>query len=128
VYKAGKGNIGEVRVGTVYYNRGVIEAVIFAEAVHIAIKQFGLPVTGEKVRWGYEHLNITEARLGELGITGMIPPVKTTPEDHGGVSSAYFQRWNGKSWDRIPGLWQPYSDLVWDQIKKSAAQYREQKR
>ena len=128
VYKTSKGNIGEARVGTVYYNRGVIEGMVFAEAVHNAIKQFGQPVTGEKVRWGLEHLNMTDARLRELGAVGLIPPVKTTPEDHGGVSSAYFQRWNGKAWDRIPGLWQPYSDLVWDQIKKSAATYREQKR
>jgi branched-chain amino acid transport system substrate-binding protein len=128
VYKANKGNIGEARVGTVYYNRGVIEAMVYAEAVHNAIKQFGQPVAGEKVRWGLEHLNFTDARLRELGATGLIPTVKTTPEDHGGVSSAYFQRWNGKGWDRIPGLWQPYGDLVWDQIRKSAAQYREQKR
>ena len=128
VYKGAKGNIGEVRVGTVYYNRGVIEALVLAEAIHNAVKQFGPPVTGEKVRWGLEHLNITEARLRELGAVGLIPPVKTTPEDHGGVSSAYFQRWNGKAWDRIPGLWQPYGDLVWEQIRKSAAQYREQKR
>jgi len=128
VYKSGKGNIAEARVGTVYYNRGVIEGMIFTEAVHNAVKQFGLPVTGEKVRWGLEHLNFSEARLRELGAAGLIPPVKTTPEDHGGVSSAYFQRWNGKEWVRIPGLWQPYSDMVWDQIRKSAAQYREQKR
>ncbi len=127
VYKNGKGNIDEARVGSVYYNRGIIEGVIFAEAVHNAIKQFGLPVTGEKVRWGYEHLNLTEARLHELGITGMIPPVQLTPEDHGGVSSAYFQRWDGQKWVRIPGLWQPYADLVRAQIAKSAAEYRNQK-
>ena len=128
VYKDGKGNIDEARVGTVYYNRGVIEAAIFAEAVHNGIKQFGLPVTGEKVRWGLEHLNFTETRLHQLGLTGLIPPVQTTPDDHGGVSSAYFQRWDGRAWVRIPGLWQPYSDLVRAQIAKSAAEYRQQKR
>jgi branched-chain amino acid transport system substrate-binding protein len=128
VYKAGKGNIEEARVGTVYYNRGVIEAVIFAEAVHNGIKQFGLPVTGDKLRWGLEHLNLTEARLHELGLAGMIPSVQLTPEDHGGVSPAYFQRWDGKEWVRIPGLWQPYSDLVRAQIAKSAAEYSQQKR
>jgi branched-chain amino acid transport system substrate-binding protein len=124
VQKTGKGNIDEARVGSVYYNRGVIEAAIFAEAVHISVKQFGLPVTGTKVRWGYEHLNLTEARLRDLGLTGLIPPVQLTPEDHGGVSSAYFQRWDGKEWVRIPGLWQPYADLVRAQIEKSAAEYR----
>jgi len=128
VYKAGKGNIDEARVGTVYYNRGVIEAAIYAEAVHNGIKQFGLPVNGSKVRWGLEHLNFTEDRLRQLGLTGLIPPVQTTPEDHGGVSSAYFQRWDGKAWVRIPGLWQPYADLVRAQIQKSAADYRQQKR
>jgi branched-chain amino acid transport system substrate-binding protein len=125
VYKSGKGNIDEARVGTVYYNRGVIEAAIFAEAVHNGIKQFGLPVTGTKVQWGLAHLNLNEARLHELGLTGLIPPVQTTPDDHGGVSSAYFQRWDGKEWVRIPGLWQPYADLVRAQIAKSAAEYRQ---
>ncbi|HLW46415.1 MAG TPA: ABC transporter substrate-binding protein [bacterium] len=127
VYKAGKGNIDEARVGTVYYNRGIIEAAVFAEAVHNGVKQFGLPVTGAKVRWGLEHLNFSDARLRELGLTGLIPPVQLTPDDHGGVSSAYFQRWDGTAWVRIPGLWQPYADLVRAQITKSAEEYRQQK-
>jgi branched-chain amino acid transport system substrate-binding protein len=127
VYKSGKGNFDEARVGEVYYNRGVIEAAVFAEAVHNGVKQFGLPVTGAKVRWGLEHLNFTEARLRELGLTGLIPPIQLTPDDHGGVSSAYFQRWDGKAWVRLPGLWQPYVDLVRAQIAKSAEEYRQQK-
>lgn len=124
VYKNGKGNIDEARVGTVYYNRGVIEAAVLAEAVHISLRVFGQPVTGERVQYGLAHLNLTEARLKELGLTGLIPPVQTTPEDHGGVSSAYFQRWDGNAWVRIPGLWQPYADVVRAQIAKSAAEYR----
>jgi branched-chain amino acid transport system substrate-binding protein len=126
VYKSGKGNIEEARVGTVYYNRGVIQGIIITEAIHNAIKQFGLPVTGERVRWGLEHLDITEARIRELGAWGMMPTVKTSPEDHGGVSGAYFQRWDGKAWQRIPGFWPPDADLVWEQIRESAAKYREQ--
>jgi branched-chain amino acid transport system substrate-binding protein len=45
-------------------------------------------VTGEQVRWGFENLNLDEARLEELGFEGVIRPVKTTCEDHMGSSWA----------------------------------------
>jgi branched-chain amino acid transport system substrate-binding protein len=126
VYRAGKGNIDEARVGTVYYNRGVVQGILITEAMRGAIKRFGLPLTGEKVRWALEHLDITDARLQELGAQGLMPPIKTTPEDHGGVSGAYFQRWDGRAWQRIPGFWQPDADLVWQLVRESAARYRQQ--
>lgn len=127
VYKAGKGNIAEERVGTVYYDRGVVWMIVITEAMQNAIQKFGLPVTGDKMRWGLEHLNITEARLREIGALNLMPTVVTSPEDHGGVTPAYFQRWDGKEWVRIPGLWQPYADLVWELVRQSAAQFRQQK-
>ena len=128
VYKSGKGNIDESRVGTIYYNRGVVQGIVYVEAARAALKQFGAPLTGEKMRWGLEHLTISEARLQELGATHLMPPVALTPENHGGVSGAYFQRWDGQAWQRIPGYWQPDADLVWELIRASAAQFREQKR
>ena len=128
VYKSGKGNIDESRVGTIYYNRGVVQGIVYVEAARAALKQFGAPLTGEKMRWGLEHLTISEARLQELGAAHLMPPVALTPENHGGVSGAYFQRWDGQAWQRIPGYWQPDADLVWELIRASAAQFREQKR
>ena len=39
-------------------------------------------VTAEDVRRGLENLDITEARLAELGLTGFMPPIKITCADH----------------------------------------------
>ena len=48
-----------------------------AEAIRIAQKHFNTSkVNAEQVRWGLENLNITEARLEELGMKGMGYPIK----------------------------------------------------
>ncbi len=50
-----------------------------------AMAKFGnKPLTGEQVRWGFEHLNLTEQRLDQLGMKGFTHPVKVTCEDHEG--------------------------------------------
>mgnify|MGYP003693993965 CR=1 FL=1 len=36
------------------------------------------PLTGEQVRWGIENLNLSDARLKELGFEGMLKPIKIT--------------------------------------------------
>ncbi len=128
VHGTGKGNIETARVGTIYYNRGVVDAIIITEAIGDAIRRDGLPVTGSKVRAALERLNIDEARLRQLGAAGLLPVVKLSPENHGGVQGAWFQRWDGKEWKRLPGFWAPYEDVVWDLIRASAAKYREEKK
>jgi branched-chain amino acid transport system substrate-binding protein len=48
-------------------------------------------MTSEQIRWGFENLNVDEARQKALGALGMFPPVKTSCEDHegsGAVKSA----------------------------------------
>src|ERR1051325_7424033 len=85
VHKAGKGNLDTERVGTIYHSRGVVHGIILTEAMHIAIKAKGKPLTGEKMEYGLANLNITSARIKELGAKGMMPDLKTTPENHGGI-------------------------------------------
>ena len=43
-------------VGQVYYNRGVFTAAIIVEGLRLAVENFGVPVTGEKVKMGYERI------------------------------------------------------------------------
>ncbi len=33
-------------------------------------------MTGEQVRWGFENLDLTAARIKELGFEGMLQPLK----------------------------------------------------
>jgi len=123
-----KGNISFTRVGTVYYNRGVITGIINEEAMRLAHKKFGVKVlTGEEMQWALEHLNITEERIKEIGAEGLMPPIRTTCADHEGGGWVRFQQWDGQKWVPI-GTWvSPMKDFVWERIKKSAAKYAKEK-
>ena len=47
------------------------------EAIRTAQKKYGnKPLTGEQIRWGFENLDLTAARIKELGFEGMLKPIK----------------------------------------------------
>ena len=99
IYDKGKGQAKREEVGHVLYNRGVINSMLTIEAIRTAQAKFGKkPMTGEQVRWGFEHLNITAARVKELGMDGLIAPVKVSCNDHEGSRRARIHQWDGKQW------------------------------
>jgi branched-chain amino acid transport system substrate-binding protein len=74
VYARGKGPGPEGDVGTAFWNLGVLEGVLTAEAIRRAMREFGhQPLTGAQVQWGLEHLTLTTAALKELGAEGLFP-------------------------------------------------------
>ncbi len=47
-------------IGSVLYNRGLINSMLGTESIRTAMAKFGnKPMTGEQVRWGIEHLDLT---------------------------------------------------------------------
>jgi len=88
------------KFGSVYYNYGIIEAIIFTEGLRTGHKKFGnRPLTAEEGQWAFEHLDITPERLKEIGATGLLAPLKVTPENHRSETvSAKIQQWDGKQW------------------------------
>jgi branched-chain amino acid transport system substrate-binding protein len=99
VYDKAKGAGKREAVGEVLYNRGVVNAMFTVEAIRTAMAKFGnKPMTAEQVRWGLEHLNLTDKRLEELGMKGFTHPVKVTCEDHEGSGPVLFEQWDGKKW------------------------------
>src|SRR6478752_7074218 len=65
------------KVGENFYNRAVWNSVLIAEAIRNAQKITGKKVVnGEDVRRGFEALDITPARMKELGMEGFAAPVK----------------------------------------------------
>ena len=69
VVDKGKSQVEKDKFGENYYNRGVYNSVLIAEAIRNAQKITGKKVVnGEDVRRGLETLNITEARWKELGL------------------------------------------------------------
>jgi len=102
VYGRGEGEMEDnSRIGTIYYNRGVVFGIITAEAVRVAQQHFGKgkPVTGAQVQWALEHLDIDAKRLRQLGATGFMPPLDTSCANHEGSGVVRFLRWDGDSWD-----------------------------
>ncbi|MGH8750541.1 MAG: ABC transporter substrate-binding protein, partial [Burkholderiales bacterium] len=129
VYVPGKGNMEDPkRVGTIYYDRGVIQGILTTEAIRTAQKKFGnKPLTGEQIRWGIENLNLDDKRIKELGVTGLLQPIKVSCLDHEGGGSVKFQQWKGGKWVVISDWVQADKALVRPLIEESAAKYAKEK-
>ena len=128
VYGPGKGNLPITRVGSVYYNRGVIHGIVTAEALRLAYKKFGAaPVSGEQMQWALENLDVTAERIQGMGAAGLMFPLKTSCQDHEGGGAVRVQQWDGDKWVSVGDWIKPYSDIVRAEIDKSAAQYAKEK-
>lgn len=129
VYKRNKGNMEDKsRIGSIYYNRGVVHGIVTVEAVRTAQAKFGKrPITGEEMRWGLEHLNIDAKRLKELGAEGLLPDVKLSCADHEGSGKLKFQQWDGKAWKPISDWIEADRGIVRGMIEESAMKYAKEK-
>jgi branched-chain amino acid transport system substrate-binding protein len=129
VYAKGKGEMeDQTRIGSIYYNRGVVHGLITVEAIRTAQGKFGKKsLTPEQIRWGIENLNITETRLKELGAAGFMQPLKVSCADHEGGGAVKFQQWDGTKWNVITDWIQPDKQLVRKMIEESAAGYAKEK-
>jgi branched-chain amino acid transport system substrate-binding protein len=123
LYDKGKGAGKREAVGEVLYNRGVVNAMFTVEAIRTAMGKFGnKPPTGEQLRWGFEHLSLTEKRLEELGMKGFTHPVKVSCEDHEGGGPVLFEQWDGKKWT-IVSDWVPVMrDVVRPKLEAAAVE------
>ena len=130
VYGKNKGNMEDkARVGSVYYNRGVVHGIITVEAIRKAQEKYGKgkALTGDQMRWGFENLNLDDARLKALGATGFMPPLKITCADHEGPGKVKFQQWDGSQWKVITDWVESDRPLVRGMIEESAAAYAKEK-
>jgi branched-chain amino acid transport system substrate-binding protein len=129
VYDKGRGHAKWEDTGEILYVRGLINAMLGVEAIRTAQGKFGnKPMTGEQVRWGLENLNLTEARLKELGFEGVLSPIKVSCADHEGTRMGRIQTWDGKNW-KITSDWYTSDDnVILPMVKEAAARYAAEKR
>ena len=99
-------------VGGVYYNRGVALGAIITEGIRLAIQNHGLPVTGDKVRRGYEAIK-------NFDLQGLLPPLTVTPQDHEGGGYMRVYQVKGKEWVPVSGWIRGYRDEVMALVKKA---------
>jgi len=124
LYAKGKGAAEPDKVGEVLYNRGLVNAMLGVEAIRTAQKQFGnKPLTGEQVRWGIEHLDLSAARIKELGFESMLRPVKITCADHEGARTARVHQWDGKQWKVISDWYTANQEITQPLVDKVSSQY-----
>lgn len=118
VYAQGKG-AGDIEdVGLTYYNVGVASMAMSLEAARLALEEFGAPLTGEKLRKGFEMLTDFDAE-------GLIPKVTVTGDDHQGGGAGRVVQWDGSAWEPISDWKASFQDIVWEQIEAGAKNYRE---
>jgi len=124
VYDKGKGMYADrTKIGEVLYNRNVINAMFNTEAIRTAMAKYGnKPLTGEQVRWGFENLNITEQRLEQLGMKGLVRPLRVTCENHEGNGLALVQQWDGKKWNVVSDWIEPMRDVVRPKLEAMAVE------
>ena len=128
VHGTGQGNISPQRVGTIYHNRGIVMGIVAAEAMRTAHEKFGVKVlSGEEMRWGIENLNITAERIAELGVEGLMAPLRITCADHEGGGPVKFSRWDGSKWVEITDWIETDKSLVDPMIMDSSMAYATEK-
>jgi branched-chain amino acid transport system substrate-binding protein len=115
-------------VGSVLYNRGMINALFATEAVRTAQGKFGnKPLTGEQVRWGLENLDVTADKIKKLGFEGLLTPLKVTCENHTGIARAKVHQWDGKEWKFVYDWIDSDQKLVWPMVEEAAKKYAQEK-
>ena len=116
VYGSGNGDLQDKsRLGSVYWNLGVLAGVVHTEALRIAQERFGnRPLTSVEARWGFENLQLSSERIAELGATGLVPELALTCLDHVGGHLAKFQQW-----DASARKWNIVSDWIEGDVELS---------
>lgn len=128
VHGAGQGNISPQRIGTIYYNRGLVAGIVTMEAIRTAQSKFGNEVmSGEQIRWGLENLNITPERIKEIGAEGLMAPLQISCADHEGGGPVKFSRWDGKQWVEVTDWIETDKSIVGPMIEESSMAYATEK-
>jgi len=130
VVAKGKSNMEDKsRVGSAYYNRGVVHGILTVEAIRNAQEKFGKgkSITGEQMRWGIENLDLDDKKIKALGATGFLPPLHVSCSNHEGSGLVKFQQWDGKQWKVITDWIQSDQKIVRPMVEESAAKYAKEK-
>lgn len=120
LYEKGKGNGDRKHLNDIYYNTGLaIYSPVF-EGARLAIKQYGWPITPDKMKRGLESLKNFDAE-------GLIAPVTVTAKDHGGGGKTRIDMWDGAKWVPQTDWFSAYDDEIQDIVKKESGEFAKNK-
>ena len=124
VVDAGKSEVDPAKFADNLYNRGVYNSMLIAEGIRTAQEKSGKTVIdASDMRNGLESLDITEARLKEMGMEGFALPMKLSCEDHSGHHKVYIVEWDGKDWQKSGDWFSPDVDMVKPMLETAASEY-----
>ena len=130
VHAKGQGTGPKDEVGSVLYMRGAMGAMLAVEGVRAAQERFGKGkvMTGEQARWGYENLNLTQAKLDALGFKGVMRPISTSCADHLGESFARVHTWDGSKFVWSSDWLEADQQIIKPLVRDSADKYLAEKK
>ncbi len=115
VYDAGLASGAGDQIGSVLYSRGMYAALVISEAIRKAQEIHGTAqITPAQLRDGFEQLEITEARMAELGLPDFGQPFAASCEDHGGPGAGLIQQWDAeaRTWTLITDFIAPDDEVI----------------
>ena len=114
------------QIGTAIYNRGFYAAMLAAEAVRNAQAIHGVSdITPAMMLDGMESLEITEARMAELGMPNFGPSFKVSCENHGGPGTVGVAQWDAssKTWSLISDFKETDMSVIQPLIEADSAAF-----
>ncbi|MBU0581565.1 MAG: ABC transporter substrate-binding protein [Alphaproteobacteria bacterium] len=121
-----KTEIGEGEFDWVFYQRGVLISMFTVEGIKAAQEHFDTKVvTAEQLRWGLENLKIDDAKLAEIGMTGMIAPFSTSCANHAGHAGGWMLEWDGAKFVKVSDLLQADESVIEPLVEAEAKKYAE---
>jgi branched-chain amino acid transport system substrate-binding protein len=118
VVDKGNGTGDKANVGNVYYNIGVATMAASVRAAELALAEHGAPLTGPKLKNGFEMIE-------DFNAEGLMPPITITQKDHQGGGYGRVSMWTGDSWEPQTDWVAAYQDIVWEEIEKDSAKFEQ---
>lgn len=113
-------------INKVFYQRGILISMFLVEGIKAAQANFNTKeVTAEQLRWGLENLKIDEAKLTELGMSGMVVPFSTSCDNHTGHGGAWMLEWDGAKFVKASDLLTADRDVIKPLEQAKAKEYAE---
>jgi branched-chain amino acid transport system substrate-binding protein len=114
------------QMGTVLYNRALYAAMLAAEAAGLAQNIHGVAdITPGMMRDGMEALDMSDARMAELGFANFAPAFSVSCENHGGSGKGAVQQWNASAqeWTLITDFIESDKDVIDPLIAEDSAAF-----
>ncbi|KIT15336.1 ABC transporter substrate-binding protein [Jannaschia aquimarina] len=116
-------------VGNVLYTRGMYAAMLAAEAIRKAQEIHGTAnITPAMMRDGMAALEMTEARMEELGYPNIGPVFSVSCQNHGGSGQGLVQQWNASEqrFEPLTGFIEPDREVIDPLIQEDSMAYAEE--